>query len=136
MEDYVSFEQALKLKELGFDWECNHNYKKDFYNKWIFFHCLQDAYGNHNHGIKSEPIFVSAPTLSQAAKWLREVKGISVEPFSVVTRKKWAYHLCHSIGEDFGITIHIDKKDLKGYGFNTYEKALSAGIDKTLELLK
>lgn len=25
-EDYVSYEQAVKLKELGFDWKCNAYY--------------------------------------------------------------------------------------------------------------
>lgn len=25
-EDYVTFEQAVRLKELGFDWGCTHGY--------------------------------------------------------------------------------------------------------------
>lgn len=29
MEDYVTYEQAVKLKELGFDWECLYHYKYD-----------------------------------------------------------------------------------------------------------
>ena len=130
MEDYVTYEQAIKLKEIGFDWECNYIYKKDFFNQWIFFHCLRDAYRNHNQGGESEPIFVSAPTLSQAQKWLREVKGICVELRIHPLYRNW-----------FGKVF--DLKDYPNINFvsdidlwDTYEQALSVGISKALEILK
>lgn len=134
MEDYVSFEQSQRLKELGFDWECNHIYKKDFFNNWIFFHCLQDAYENHNQGGKSEPTFISAPTLSQTQKWLREVKRIHV----------WVESEPNEYDNSITYAIYIWDNNKRQYpenyngieSRNTYESALQQGIDEALELLK
>lgn len=126
MEDYVTSEQAKKLKELGFDWECNHIYKKDFFNQWSFFHCLQDAYGNHNQGGKGEAITISAPTLAQAQKWLRE-KGKIILINVVPEIKQYYWNL-------YDESFHF--RGACNENYNTYEEALSAGIDKALALLK
>ena len=128
MEDYCSFEQCVRLKELGFDWECNHVYKKDFFNQWIFFHCLQDAYGNHNQGGESEPIFISAPTLSQAQKWLRE-KGYIILIYTLARAKQCVFYWKLYNSKGWQIKVSEDN-------FDTYEQSLSAGIDRALELLK
>lgn len=126
MEDYVTYAQAKALRELGFDWECNH-----FYDTSNERPNLRGGYYDFNHDGAYDD--TSAPTMSQAAKWLREVKGISVEPVScgyednVSGNIVWCSFICLL-------------KDKLGYNqtatFDTYEQALSAGIDKVLELLK
>lgn len=131
-EDYVSYEQAELLKELGFDWECSHGYYRFFDDKepWL------NTCGYAKNSTDGDLFYCAAPTLSQTQKWLREVKEISVEPFSSVVGKEWAYQLYHSTKDKFGLSIVVDKKNVKKYGFNNYEKALSAGIEKALKLLK
>lgn len=141
MEDYVTFEQAKKLKKLGFDWECNHIYKKDFFNKWIFFHCLQDAYRNHNQGGKSEPIFVSAPTLSQVQKWLFERHGYflsiqynsETENFQCVIYKQTSTQGYYCTDESYVKQTFKDSENLKSY---EPTHCLAKGISKVLEILK
>ena len=126
MEDYVTFEQAVKLRELGFDWECFFPYTD---GKIIINHPCPINWNNHGYtGYE----LISAPTLCQVQKWLREVKEIFV--YSQITRQpelkgKHYWEITSKNGETL---------DCIPYGklFDTYEQALSAGIDNALELLK
>ena len=34
-ETYVTYEQALALKRLGFDWDCDTNYTRNGTTQWI-----------------------------------------------------------------------------------------------------
>lgn len=131
MEDYCTYEQCVRLKELGFDWECFVPYVD---GRIVGFHPSPINWNAEADDPECE--LISAPNLLQAAKWLREVKGVSVEPFSSVVGKDWAYQLYHTQKDKFGLSVVVDKKCVKEYGYATYEQSLSAGIDKCLELLK
>ena len=121
-EEYVTYEQAVKLKELGFDWEVNKVYHRpSTLAEWELFP-WHSGYNDWNNEGK---FYISAPTLSLAQKWLREVKRIIVEPhfqyesvfrFVVQSESRCIYKL-------------FDER------CKTYELALSAGIDKALEIL-
>ena len=131
-EDFVTYEQAVRLKEIRFNWETH-----AFYNK----EC--ELYSSDNPDYWNDEIWndeiwndISAPTLAQVQKWLMNIHGISVEVISTVAGKCWMYQLYHTTKDDFGLPIVIDRKNVKGTGYDTYEEALSAGIDKTLEILK
>lgn len=130
-EDYVTFEQAKALKELGFDWEVSQYYwvKKGGVIEMASIHPSDRVNPNINGWGRDNKF--SAPTLYQAQKWLREVKGISVEPVSC------GYEINGNI--DWSSFICL-LKDKLGYDqtatLSSYEQALSAGIDKALELLK
>lgn len=95
MEDFVTYEQAVKLKELGFDWKVRACYRRklilDFdnphythYTEPKFIH--NDTMGkrwttNYNDnrcGGGTGKYYYSAPTLAQAQKWLREERGIDI----------------------------------------------------------
>lgn len=71
-EDYVSFKIAKLLKEKGFDVRCNTYYISD--NEIAALPITRDF---NNQGI-----YLSAPTLQTAMKWLREEKNlyIYIEP--------------------------------------------------------
>lgn len=127
-EDYVSFEQAQALKELGFDWKCNHFYHIEDEGNTAFL----SSYDNHNGRSKK---FVSAPTLAQVQKWLREVKGILVYASPSVRKNepiKWMIGVVHLLDK------RENKRDwwIGAIKHDTYKQALSAGLDKALELLK
>ena len=125
-EDYVSFEQAKTLKELGFDWECFSCYIKVYKGDDGWRLRIYDRYQSYND--ERDERCISAPTLAQAQKWLREVKGKIIIPYVM--------HIENIMKYDFYIADEpIDPFDYSD-GFDTYELALSAGIDKALELVK
>lgn len=126
-EDYVSFEQAQKLKELGFDWECIGVYDSERPLGLIALDTQAKSPTNWNGSTFVE--LVSAPTLAQVQKWLRK-KGINIEvrvDYDVFADKDyWVY-----VGNDNSRKV---EKIEQNYMF--YETAFSAGIDKALEILK
>lgn len=130
-EEYVTFSQAVKLKELGFDWKCLYHYSnrgtifsnsKGNSDGWgVYVEELEYSYNKTNRGC------IDAPTLSQAQAWLREDKGI----FVGVT-----YDNNMSNYNPYGFRVQIPMcNDRSALGFHEYNQALSAGIDKALELL-
>ena len=66
----------------------------------------------------------SCSPLYLVAKWLREEKNIYVDVIHHYTNNDYALWIGHE-GEDEEFT-----------GFTPYEEALSAGIDKAIEILK
>lgn len=130
MENYVTFEQAVKLKEFGFDWRCNHYYQDN--NQSLHPNFYRDFNKHDKLYTDDEELkkvtLSSAPTLSQAQKWLREVKNIVVLVTCNLDYEK-GHEWYWFVDKDFDIEDPEHK-------YSTYEQALSAGIDKTLELLK
>ena len=66
-KEFIPYEQALALKELGFDEKCGACYYKKFDNE-IGYH---KVYRDFNF----VQLTVSAPTFSQAFRWFREKYG-------------------------------------------------------------
>lgn len=121
MEDFVTFEQAQILKGLGFDWKCY-----TFYH-WDNWQGLSDSgmYENHNMFEKC----VSAPTLSQVQKWLRNVKGIKIFiTYGDINEDCYGWEIIHN-GQHYADLHH-------GNFIETYEEALLESIDEAIELLK
>lgn len=120
-EDFVTYEQAVKLKALGFDWNCHTWYHWDNWCGLTYSGMCE----NHNMFEKC----ISGPSLYQVQKWLRE-KNIEVMSYYDYTTKTWIYEVCE-IGEPHSCGYHSDD-----FGLNksTYEEAISAGIDTALEI--
>lgn len=127
-EVYVSKFQAIELKKLGFNWHCYGAYGVKVNRSWIL--------GPPRDSNNLDSSVCSAPTIAVAQRWLREVKGISVEVYSYA-RKWWAFQLYHSSSDaQFGMPVVLNKKIVKGNVFYSYEDALSAGIYNAIEFLK
>lgn len=62
--DYVSYELAVKLKSIGFNWLCTTFYRN------LDHALMEGGEMNWNNGVD-----YSAPTLWHAQKWLREKKN-------------------------------------------------------------
>ena len=118
-EEYVSYSQAVKLKELGFDYKCNAYY----WTEDKTFECTNSII--HKNSDTCQTV-VMAPFLWQAQTWLREKHNLSVEPISNIARQ-WNTNVCEI--DNFGVPVY-SQMNLK-----TFELALSAGIDKALEIL-
>jgi hypothetical protein len=81
-KEFIPYEQALELKELGFDKECLAFYHQDE-------RLEVDSLGikRNHHRAK---IGVLAPTFSQAFRWFREKYGLDYE--ITYAGKKGEYH--------------------------------------------
>ena len=123
----VSREQAIRLCEVGFDWET-----RFFYNK-IGKHAdtigvqSEQYYQNWNKG----KVYVSAPSIALALKWFRDVKEIH----NTVN----IHHIRDGFGEifkykgvkDFSNLFLTQTEEI----FDNYEAAESALLDELLDLV-
>jgi hypothetical protein len=112
----VTFGQAKRLKELGFDWIKNPCYKD---GELMHEPVLTRKY----RGI--EDICFAAPAVSLALKWVRDEKGI------ICGIERYASYR-HTRG------WRLDNRNIEYYTdvFATYEAAESALLDELLTLLE
>ncbi len=133
-KEFVPYELALKLKELGFDEECFSYY--DLNNKPNFFgsdnlmdtHCVQ----------------VNRPTYSQAFRWFREKYGLVIEP-CVPFQRLYSTEEDHFEILEFGYRIYSfdqfrgglrDKIEWDGYDNSNEEEAELACLEKLIEIVE
>ena len=130
-EHYVSYEQAIKLKELEFSGEVTGKYV-DYPNDPTLFQGM--LYQSWN----LEPDEILAPRLDQVQAWLREVHNIDVEARikrdGLVGGRKYNAHLCYK-PTAYSVFYDMITKDTHVVDYDSYEAALSAGIDKAINLL-
>lgn len=125
MEDIVTYAQAQILKVLGFDRPTEFYFTKEDAPKSMVWRKRTDA-ANHN-GDENLPSKVSAPSLYEAAKWLREVKGWSVRLNYSRSNREWFYDILNMGNGDYD--------DGDDYYFQSYEEAFSAGVSAILARL-
>jgi hypothetical protein len=114
-KEFVPYEQALALKELGFDFDVFRSYDTSVVNLDGQF--LLDYYYN----VRSVDE-VKAPTFSQAFRWLH----LKTKKHSYIDRndKTYRYNI------DFGAGI------LGLQGYKTYEEAELECLKKLIEIVK
>lgn len=115
MEDFVTYDLALKLKDKGFNWICSHYYRTKCKDLFMVF--PSEDWSNTEERI-------NAPTISQVLKWLIEEKKIYLELVIVVD----AEYMCD--------IYKIDARPIECLGSTeyskTYEAAALAGIEYVL----
>ncbi len=121
-EEYVSFETAKMLEEIGFDEPCD----------WAYYNDGKIAAINAINSTLSRG-YISRPTQSLAARWIREVHRIVVDVFFIPPSAKedeWKYFICKMddlvLAGDF-----VSSK----FTYKTYEQAMEAGILFSLKLI-
>jgi hypothetical protein len=117
-KEFVTYEQALALKELGFDEDCLAFYNGKFLNS--------TDYNFDNGNSKDIGLCITAPLKQQVFRWFRE---------------KYELHHMIIIDSDtntfdagvFGelVTPFLEEDTI----FHTYEEAENACIDKLLEIV-
>lgn len=148
MEDFVSFELAVKLKEKGFT--CKYPFAMydedgDFYP--LFTSCDEDEdskciFGNRMYYDYDDFIgdkdAIIAPTISQVLKWLRKEKKLHIEPCILASTDidadgevineftYWSFRIMSIVTGDM---IHFEYKHIDDKRFDSYEQAAIAGIE-------
>jgi hypothetical protein len=129
-KDFVPYEQALVLKELGFDEPC-FGYYID--NKFEFFADVRSC--NTNSEFKFYP---TAPTYSQAFRWFREKHNIQGYIYSSTVRGnvEKTKQFTGYIWNINGIDIPFLSTDARDELHDTYEEAELACLIKLIEIVK
>jgi hypothetical protein len=139
-KEFVKYEQALALKELGFDERCFGGYEKDFSNKYFRFRGASetDIYMK-NSDFKITSTTVCAPLYQQAFRWFREKYGLMhiINPY---------YFTCEIdflnkriVNKELGDFIpHNHLLDIESEEINhsSYEEAELACLKKLIEICK
>lgn len=137
-EKFVSYDQALKLKEKGFKWEVSDLYVRgkelgELKSSNLYpIHYTQPHDWNNLDPLRDNEIYLwsqkvecSRPTLEQTREWLREEHQIYIELeplYTTFSMKIW----------DKRVTP-IGRTGLPAY--DTYEKAMRVAIEKALEMI-
>ena len=123
-KEFVTYEQALALKELGFDELCFRGYDK---NAILF-------YSNHENGHElnySIGMNVSAPLKQQVFRWFREKYELRISNYRCSIKKEGGI----VIGDGFRM-FKYGKDTISTIEKETYEEAELACLKKLIEKLK
>jgi len=128
--EFIPYEQALELKELGFNEPCFGYFNIDPY--------LQKPVFNLSKTFEHEWC-LPAPTLSQAFRFFREKYGISHE----ISKTRGGQYMPYVNGDAL-LDVSTEHKvgnnliDDKGYQwmYDTYEEAELACLKKLIEIVK
>ena len=125
-KEFVPYEQALELKQLGFNEECFSYYT---YPEGKFSNVLSF------NSYKNTALKTSSPTFSQAFKWFRENYGLES---SIVFHENYSYQ-----GKTNVYETNIEKRGENSRyfftpieGFITYEEAELECLKKLIEIVK
>ena len=145
-EEFVTYEQALALKELEFNEPCiyawcvtpKHRIK---YDGEVYLKTDGNPFGEFYNGkdfnslsnAKTNKILCSAPLKQQVFRWFREKYKIFCYPDPTGS---WRYSCKYRLEDKQSKHWVGYMKDKDGNILNTYEEAESACIDKLIELAK
>ena len=135
-KEFVPYEEALALKELGFDEPCF---------KYIY---IGDTGVNVNHDLEVEPskaknfnsddLCISIPTYSQAFRWIREkywyTALILCDSFQIVMQLSTSKTLDSKTGDY--IANYSTQTYHKEEGLKSYDESELACLRKLIEIVK
>ena len=118
-KEFVPYEQALTLKELGFDEPCFGYYTGD--KKHLL---IRPNMGRRNEDLND--IVCTAPLYQQAFRWFREKHNLKghIEAVEYLDETPDTYHWC------------VFDKFNSGYDQLTYEEAELECLKKLIEIVK
>lgn len=133
-KEFISYEEALALKELGFNEPCLFAYNQDDENKLMTAPQLSSYQINTGKNSDIGKINkVTAPLYQQAFRWFREKYDLNANVY------KWQPDFSKSMGhlEWEGSVTHFTEKKVGGSEyFNTYEEAEIFCLKNLIEIVK
>jgi len=135
-KEFVPYEQALALKELGFDEPCF-----GFYDESLYFPNNENQYGTFCNQ-KLDASSCSAPLYQQAFRWFREKYGLfsSILPFQDIEyRVKLCYYYCIinlNKYKDEDIMYSEFSLGASNINFSSPEEAELACLKKLIEIVE
>ena len=124
-KEFVPYQQALSLKELGFNQPCFAVYEN---KKWF----LVESKNSMSYELCLKTDTFPVPTRSQAFRWFREKYQLfGCIDLHVSTHIHWYIRIDDIIKNDY--LFHSEDTDLK---FNTHEEAELACLEKLIEIVK
>jgi hypothetical protein len=123
-KEFIPYEQALELNELGFDEVCMAGYDGDDNSLYIGY--------ISNEGVQYNPqYYTKAPLYQQAFRWFRD-KKLSDGSVSRHGEADGGYSYRWDIVHEFG--VYEERHFKKGY--KTYEEAELACLKELIEIVK
>lgn len=123
--EFVKYEQALTLKEIGFKEDCFGYYSNG-----------ELVYNNHTNNAMQRFRY-SAPLKQQALRWFRDIHKLRGFIGWRPNRKKYD---CHIVDMTLDGMAYVKERTFKKFNedpiFDTYEEAESAVIDLLIEKIK
>jgi len=134
-QEFVTYEQALALKELGFDEPCLAFW--DGKNTDAFyFNNIRDASGDYTPFQKHDRLkWFGAPLYQQAFRWFREKHGICTWIERLYTDDHVPYYR-YSCEKSIESPPNYNKTWITLKEHTTYEEAEQACLDKLIEICK
>jgi hypothetical protein len=127
IKEFIPYELALELKQLGFNEPCFTYYKNDQPSG-----VLELVKNSEIENVNNEPDdFISAPTYSQAFRWFREKYGLASQ-FAYYHVPKWTFEIL----EFTDIKMTPSKIVVEYSKPRTYEEAELACLKKLIEIVK
>ena len=127
-KEFIPYEEALELKELGFNEPCFGKYLSSAQSNWKVYELILEMGMNEEFEDNRNVYFLdgacSAPTFSQAFKWFREKHN----------HNSFIYH--HKTVNNLVYFAYILDNDLFETNFKIYEEAQLACLRKLIEIIK
>ena len=144
-KEFVPYEQALELKEIGFDEECLVLYDGRNSNE-IYFNSVRDGSGDYRPFKSNDKLgWIGAPLYQQAFRWFRNKYNIA-HSIDWMTRSGGEYpsgYIAHFRGINENIlpiyNLVLNQSNLIVLNktvFPTYEEAELACLIKLIEMVK
>lgn len=136
VNQFVTYEIALKLRELGFNEECFGYYKTYLSDNTPELIIIKCNYNSGKYITIPEEFHVDAPLWQQAIDWVREKHNLHIK-FMIndsydVNDKTWEFKI---FDIDWG-GDRVVHTLYKGKGFKTFNEMREFAICKSIELIK
>ncbi len=124
-KEFIPYEEALTLKELGFDEPCFGYYYLN--SRFIEDKITQQSVTN-----------IPAPLYQQAFRWFREKYGLFKQDYMFERKVQGYSFIIYDIINHMNLYDFCYNNDgeLTGYGLNSYEEAELACLRKLIEIVK
>ena len=132
-EEFIPYEEALALKELGFNEPCIAWY----YGKDLW---MVDQTESRPINYRKNPIRagngVLAPLYQQAFRWFRdEFQLIKQDYMFSQVEDYYAFIIYSSINGNIYDCCYNDKEEISGFGFKLYKESELACLEKLIEIV-